>query len=121
MLTEQEKEWLERRKNLCVRCIHKARGCTLGKTEGKKKCNFFDMYPDESDYRDAAEFEARVAALLAKDTRTGCLRPSGCFWYTKHKLRTQCPPGMDTYKCDKIRCSLYLARLKAEKEMGDWG
>ena len=73
---------------------------------------------DEPDYKDAAEFEGRVALWLAKDTRTGCLRPSGCSWYTKStRRRTQCPPGLDIDKCDKAHCSLYLARLKAEKEM----
>ena len=63
-LTEQEKAWLERRKNLCSKCIHRTLGCILGKVKGKTKCNFFDADLGELDYKDAAEFEARVALWL---------------------------------------------------------
>lgn len=72
-LTEQEKAWLERRKNLCSKCIHKALGCILGKSEGKRECIFFDADLGESDYKDAAEFEARVALwLIDKCDRAHC-------------------------------------------------
>ena len=110
MLTDQEKAWLERRKNLCVRCIHKARGYTLGKTEGKRKCNFFDMYPDESDYRDAAEFEARVALWLVHNGR---LFEEPCSYQRKCK----CPhiPHKRGY-CNRW-CKLMTARLAVEREM----
>ena len=117
MLTEQEKAWLERRKNLCLHCSNRGKACgyTL---HPEATCAWIDLDVAEPDYKDAAEFEARVALWLAKDTRTGCLRPSGCSWYTKGtRRRTQCPPGLDIDKCDKAHCSLYLARLKAEKEM----
>ena len=116
-LTEQEKAWIERRKNLCSKCIHKALGCILGKSEGKRECIFFDADLGESDYKDAADFEARVALWLVEDTRTGCLRPSGCVWYAKNKRRTQCPPGLNIDKCDRAHCSLYQARLAVEQEM----
>lgn len=121
MLTEQERAWLERRKNPCVHCVHNGRTCDTATSlpEGLP-CEWFEFDVEDPDYQDAAEFEARVAALLAKDTRTGCLRPSGCFWLTKNKYRTQCPPKMDRPNCNKIHCSLYLARIAAEKEMGDW-
>ena len=120
MLTEQEKAWLERRKSPCVHCSNHGKACCGYFLPAGATCAWIDLNVAEPDYRDAAEFEARVAALLAKDTRTGCLRPSGCFWLTKNKYRTQCPPKMDRPNCNKIHCSLYLARIAAEKEMGDW-
>lgn len=76
------------------------------------------------DFRDAAEFEARVAANLAIDRANGKhLRPKGCSWYETAKdgqriRKTACPPHHDIDKCAGFAtCSLYLARLAAEAEM----
>lgn len=62
-LTEQEREWLERRKNLCARCWWNH----CGMSSSSEKCRAFDPINRwKIDYRDASEFEARVAAKLAK-------------------------------------------------------
>ena len=70
-----EKEWLERRKNLCNRCA-KATYCRAGKSHGfnTEACRFWeigapigdDFGAIREDFRDAAEFEARVAERLAE-------------------------------------------------------
>lgn len=131
MLTEKEKEWLERRKNLCNRCI-KAAWCRTGEKHGynTERCRFWELkVPNQSillgalseDLHDAAEFEARVAERLAKPRKE--LRPKACSWYEKsadgHLVRkTACPPHHDIDKCAGFAtCSLYLARLAAEAEM----
>lgn len=134
MLTEKEKEWLERRKNLCNRCI-KAAWCRTGEKHGynTERCRFWELkVPNQSillgalseDLHDAAEFEARVAANLAIDRANGKhLRPKGCSWYETAKdgqriRKTACPPHHDIDKCAGFAtCSLYLARLAAEAEM----
>lgn len=73
------------------------------------------------DFRDAAEFEARVAVLLAKPRKE--LRPKGCSWYETteggHLVRkTACPPHHDIDNCPGVAmCSLYHARLAVEAEM----
>lgn len=73
------------------------------------------------DFRDAAEFEARVAVLLAKPRKE--LRPKGCSWYEKnadeHLVRkTACPPHHDIDNCPGVAtCAIYHARLAAEAEI----
>lgn len=117
-LTEQEKAWLERRKNLCSKCIHKALGCILGKSEGKRECIFFDADLGESDYKDAAEFEARVAALLATQYFKWFEHPCECGDGTCHHL--PCPPGKE-YAPHRLWCrrwcKIKVARLAVEQEM----
>ena len=63
-LTEQEREWLERRKNLCLHCSRYGRLCSK-KAEAYGKCMALNLEVGDPDYRDAAEFEARVALWLA--------------------------------------------------------
>ena len=76
MLTEKEKEWLERRKNICNRCV-KSPWCRVGERHeyNIENCRFWEIkVPNknillgslEEDFRDAAEFEARVAEKLAE-------------------------------------------------------
>lgn len=124
MLTEQEKAWLERRKNLCSKCIHKALGCILGKSEGKRECIFFDADLGELDYKDAAEFEARVALWV---THNGCPNFDHPCWYLDSSrpypymswkgTGGECPhiPYKHGY-CNRW-CKLMTARLAVEKEM----
>ena len=81
------------------------------------------------DYRDAAEFEARVAEKLAEhagsyNRRNGIgslLRPNGCSWYKDTGGRdTVCPPKHDIDDCPGIPfCNLYLARIAVEEEMDE--
>lgn len=130
-LSEKEKEWLERRKNLCNRCVI-ASWCRIGEKHGynTEQCRFWKLkIPGkdtffgsfEEDFKDAAEFEARVAERLAKPRKE--LRPKGCSWYEKnadgHLVRkTACPPHHDIDNCPGLAmCSIYHARLAAEAEM----
>ena len=79
--TEKERKWLEKRRTKDAPCGACWRWC---RTECKEACDMLT-----SDYRDAAEFEARVAAKLAEhagsNARRGeigtLLRPRGCSWY----------------------------------------
>lgn len=130
MLTEDEKRWLEKRKNLCNRCV-KAAWCRTGEKHGynTERCRFWELkVPNQSillgalseDFHDAAEFEARVAVLLAKPRPE--LRPH-CSWYettddTNFVRKTACPPHHDIDNCPGIdMCILYHARLAVEAEM----
>lgn len=64
MLTEAEKEWLERRKNLCLRCDLNECPRLVGGGESHM-CRWFSPHRIEfENYRDAAEFEARVQKWL---------------------------------------------------------
>ena len=74
MLDEKTIEWLKKRKNLCTRC-YKRDWCRTGAKHNfnTMKCRFFEMSAPGSiigsiseDYRDAAEFEARVASKVAR-------------------------------------------------------
>ena len=115
-LTDKEREWLKQRdRNLF------SFGLYLAFTPG--------MSPALIDYRDAAEFEARVAAKLAEHAGSGgrrggigtLLRPHGCSWYNADGYReTVCPSGHDIDKCTGIPfCNLYVARIAVEQEMDD--
>lgn len=117
--TEKERKWLEKRRTKDAPCGACWRWC---RTECKEACDRLT-----SDYRDAAEFEARVAAKLAEhagsNARRGeigtLLRPRGCSWYNADGCReTVCPCGHDIDKCAGIPfCNLYLARIAVEQEI----
>ena len=67
MLTEQEKKWLEFRKNVCFRCKKRRQTCSLQLRDDCLKVGYpirdlAMMF--QPDYADAAEFEARVAEKL---------------------------------------------------------
>lgn len=104
MLSEQEREWLERRKNnekeygsvYCPYCeqFNPEWDLYLGYCNDKTDCQL-----TEHDFSDAAEFEARVAENLCKiDGR--------CLW-------SHCKDNMEG--C--MFCRLYYARIAAENEM----
>lgn len=127
-LSEQEREWLERRKNLCNRCARRG-FCEIGKKHGFNiaACRFWEAMNPKGEllvrayFRESAEFEAGVAEKLAKPRKE--LRPKGCSWYETtedgHQVRkTACPPHHDIDKCPGVAmCSIYHARLAAEAEM----
>lgn len=104
MLTNAEKEWLERRKNLCARCEWNLYGnpCVRYGRAGKTgKCKGFDSRGiGFNDYRDAAELEARVQKWLMYQYENvfQCKDVSGGFM-----------PSRETM--------LMFARLAAEEEM----
>lgn len=68
MLTDKEKRWLEFRKDVCFRCKKRRQTCSPVLREICQKAG----YPIRDlamvippDYRDAAEFEARVSRCIA--------------------------------------------------------
>lgn len=69
MLTEQEKKWLEKRKIRCSRCVHYEVSGVGGICFWCADREKFETsaYTLASDYRDAAEFEARVSRCIAEN------------------------------------------------------
>lgn len=70
MLTDKEKRWLEFRKDVCFRCKKRRQTCSPVLREICQKAR----YPIRDlamvippDYRDAAEFEARVSRCIAEN------------------------------------------------------
>lgn len=122
MLTDQEKAWLERRKCPCLHCSNHGVACGYSLSE-KATCEWLDLDVDESDYKDAAEFEARVALWV---THNGCpnfdppcaYMKSNPYPYMSWKeTGGECPhiPHKRGY-CNRW-CKLMTARLAVEQEM----
>ena len=124
-LNEQEREWLERRKKNekeygsvycpCCEQFNPEWDLYLGYCNDSTDCPL-----TEHDFRDAAEFEARVAEKLAKPRSD--LRPHCSRYETTddgHLVRkTACPPHHDIDNCPGVAtCAIYHARLAAEAEM----
>ena len=112
MLTEAEIEWLERRKNLCSRCGWSLYGnpcIRLGRAGETGKCKGFA--PRElggNDFRDAAEFEARVAEKLAKSICVVCPDNKNGSCQTRQNY---------PQRADIEACRMRHARIAAEAEM----
>lgn len=111
MLTEAEKKWLEERENrICKFCIH----CP-GYLNTIPCLDWWDgtcmMDTTLEEFRDAAEFEARVAAKLAQ---------SPC-WSCPEKSKLSCPRGKSEAngRPKAEACRLKHARLAVEEEMGN--
>lgn len=64
MLTEQERKWLEERNNLCKRCTRHSPAVVYCSCGHNFNTNAYSLVPD---YRDAAEFEARVSRCIAEN------------------------------------------------------
>lgn len=113
MLTEAEERWLARRKNLCGRCEWNLYGnpCVkYGRAGEIGTCRGFEPREVGSDdYRDAAEFEARVAEKLARDICFRC----------PDRYNEICPKGIGYFrlKLGIASCGMKHARLAAEEEM----
>lgn len=69
MLTEKERKWLENRKIRCSRCVHYEVSGVGGICFWCADREKFETsaYTLASDYRDAAEFEARVSRYIAEN------------------------------------------------------
>jgi len=118
MLTEQERKWLELRKNVCFRCKKRRQTCSLQLREDCRKAG----YPIRDlamvippDYRDAAEFEARVAVVAATGAQP-CLVDDEL-----PLLGGECPEGKEK-ECFRFspcftHCGLKHARLYVEEKM----
>lgn len=110
MLTKAEKAWLERRKSPCLHCSNHEKACCGYVLPPGASCEWIDLDIDEPDYKDAAEFEARVALWLADKGR---LFEEPC----SYQRKCRCPhlPFKRGY-CNRW-CKLMTARLVVEKEM----
>lgn len=113
MLTEAEKKWLEKRSvESCETCRTPRKFCILclrSEICGALAADMFslsglELFVFEKGYRDAAEFEARVAEKLARNTHPVPCIEHGC----PHKMPTVllCEP-----------CRLKYTRLAVEAEM----
>ena len=106
MLTEAELRWVEETGHLCKRCewcLWDNPCIRYGRLGMEESCPGFSPRNLEHDFRDAAEFEARVAAYIA-------------FW-SQH---LQCPTragcrAQDVSVC--AMCWLKHARIAIEEEM----
>lgn len=109
MLTNQEHEWLERRKNICERCSNR-KWCRVGKRHGYNttSCRFHKQNFKE-DYYGAAKFADRVALWLLSHDFEDVPCANGMTIFCPH------PPfaGDD---CGKW-CLLRMARLAVEEEL----
>lgn len=112
-LSEQEREWLERRKIPCNRCGFQKRCSWKSENIPCEKWGLFQIKARgtksgdvEHNFRDAAEFEARVAEKLARNICYNCSdAPEGC------------PSAFEYPRRTGERCRLMHARLAAEAEM----
>ena len=115
MLTEKEKRWLEFRKDVCFRCKKRRQTCSPVLREICQKAG----YPIRDlamvippDYRDAAEFEARVAEKLT--LKEPCPLPENadlddCPYFTED--------DGSAFSCRW--CRLKRARITVEEEMAN--
>lgn len=112
-LTEQEKAWLETRKNLCWRC-GRHDYCRVGNRHGfnTESCRHWELTAPNApkwgsyrdDYKDAARFEALVARELTTpvgDYMPICI-PEDCDFRKRHNCR---------------ECRLMHARIAVEDYM----
>ena len=115
MLTEQEREWLERRKNLCNRCGFQKRCSWKSENIPCEKWGLFQIKAwgtksgdVEHNFRDTAEFNARVAEKLARNI---------CICCPDALARKSCPSAFESPRRTGESCRLMHARLAAEAEM----
>lgn len=112
MLTQNEKNWLEEREKRPAPCIlNESWNWCLNICSGQT-LPLRSPCPMVPDYRDAAEFEARVAAKLA-------IARMEVNWDDDFSC---CPPETGERECSKKRldcqwCWLKNARLAVESEM----
>lgn len=117
MLDAKTLEWLERRKNICTRCYKRSFCRTGGRHNfNTTKCQFWEPLVPGSlfrnlseDFRDAAEFEARVSKYLAR----GDMEDVPC----AHGMKIFCPRPPFAGKLCGDWCRLRESRLAVEREM----
>lgn len=116
MLTYAERKWLQDRENVPLfQCekyceYHAEKGsyseCTYSPALSQEWCK---NDAGNQDWKDAAEFEARVASLLAQ--KEGAWEP--CSY-------THCPHGAVVNVEECVQCRIKHARIAVEKEMEMW-
>lgn len=123
MLTEAEQVWLKHRKKVypqCLYCVRDMDTCPSrpihlgGHIAYSRKGICWDYrgeYSLKPDYKDAAEFETRVARRLAKWTRD--FRELGPNFCLLSNIELQC--WLNHINC--IECAMKHARLAVEEDM----
>lgn len=113
MLTYAERKWLQERENVPLFQCEKYCEYHVGK-DSYFECTYSPALSQEwckndacnQDWKDAVEFEARVASLLAQ--KEGAWEP--CFY-------THCPYGSVISAEECIQCRMKHARIAVEQEM----
>ncbi|WP_300709673.1 hypothetical protein [uncultured Desulfovibrio sp.] len=112
MLTEAEERWLELRKNLCTLCewnLYDNPCVRYGRAGETGKCKGFEpRNVGSDDYRDAAEFEARVAEKLAKSICVVCPENKNGRCTTRQNY---------AQRADIEACRMRHARIAVEEEI----
>ncbi len=117
MLTEQEKKWLEERKKRtqhCDTCPNR-----VGYYELCSSCRSRSLYGLSlcPDYRDAAEFEARVAVVAANGAQPCLQYDYNCPYGYAGDCPDNCDGNYNRFGTQATRCGLKHARLYVEEEM----
>ena len=117
MLTEQEKKWLEERKKRtqhCDTCPNR-----VGYYELCSSCRSRSLYGLSlcPDYRDAAEFEARVAGVAANGAQPCLQYDYNCPYGYAGDCPDNCDGNYNRFGTQATRCGLKHARLYVEEEM----
>lgn len=120
MLTEKERKWLEFRKDVCFRCKKRRQTCGPVLREVCQKAG----YPIRDlamvippDYRDAAEFEARVAVVAANGAQPCLQYGYNCPYGYAGDCPDNCDGNYNRFGTQATRCGLKHARLYVEEEM----
>lgn len=119
MLTEQERKWLENRKIRCSRCVHYEVSGVGGICFWCADREKFETsaYTLASDYRDAAEFEARVAVVAANGAQPCLQYDYDCPYGYAGDCPDNCDGNYNRFGTQATRCGLKHARLYVEEEM----
>lgn len=117
MLTEQERKWLEERKKRtqhCDTCPNR-----VGYYELCSSCRSRSLYGLSlcPDYRDAAEFEARVAVVAANRAQPCLQYDYNCPYGYAGDCPDNCDGNYNRFGTQATRCGLKHARLYVEEEM----
>lgn len=117
MLTEQERKWLEERKKRtqhCDTCPNR-----VGYYELCSSCRSRSLYGLSlcPDYRDAAEFEARVAVVAANGAQPCLQYDYNCPYGYAGDCPDNCDGNYNRFGTQATRCGLKHARLYVEEEM----
>lgn len=120
MLTEQERKWLEERTPVCCELLppksfdgypqSRCPDCKYNLPHGQ--CSIY-----RSDYRDAAEFEARVAVVAANGAQPCLQYDYNCPYGYAGDCPDNCDGNYNRFGTQATRCGLKHARLYVEQEM----
>lgn len=117
MLTEKERKWLEERKKRtqhCDTCPNR-----VGYYELCSSCRSRSLYGLSlcPDYRDAAEFESRVAVVAANGAQPCLQYDYDCPYGYAGDCPDNCDGNYNRFGTQATHCGLKHARLYVEEEM----